>query len=219
MTMPDGPVTLPDGSVLYPPDEPLVPTDMTITEVRPVHYVVDRYGPEGAVVLLVGATGSSKSIAAQKWARDLTLEGLDIAYFDGELSEDVAKSRMKRLGADLDHLRYFHRPGLDFENPADRQRILYACHGCVAIFFDTLSSFLFAEESDNPAFVRVYQTLLAPLADMGATVFVLDHSGVPSQANPRRGVHAVRGRARRARRATSWWSRRRTDRRPSPWTS
>lgn len=198
---PDGPITLPDGGVLYPPDDPLLPTDMRITEVAPVEYVIDPYGPKGAVVFLAGATGSSKSVVGQSWGSALTRQGLPIAYYDGELPEAVAKSRMHRLGADLDLLRYFHRPGLDFENPVDRARILYACHGCAAVFFDTLSSFFFAEEGDNPAFVRVYQTLLAPLADMGMTVFVLDHSGVPSSANPRKGVHILRGQSAKAQKA------------------
>lgn len=201
--MPDGPVRLPDGSWLEQPDEPLMPLDLAelfAEPSKPTTYLDEPVVPEAARVLVVGATGSGKSVWTQALFARLSRERITCAYFDSENPRGVVKARLERLGADPDFLRYFHMSGVNLESPTDRHRILYASYGCAAVAFDTLSSFFPAEERDNPAYAQVDTRLFLPLTAMGASVVILDHTGVPTQT-PRRGIHAVRGQSAKAQKA------------------
>jgi AAA domain len=179
---------------------------------RDIQYVYPPYLPACVRVMAVGPAGAGKSMWALHVACDLSRQGIPVAYFSQENPAQVDQLRLRRMGPDLDYLRFLHGEGVDLgehqqvgtigewlqdellaiadqaarngQKPVDRWGL---------IVFDTLTGCWSGDENENAAFAALDREVLMPLVEeTGATVLLLHHTGHGGE-RPRRGATAPRG--------------------------
>jgi len=179
---------------------------------RDIQYVYPPYLPADVRVMAVGPAGAGKSIWALQVACDLSQLGIPVCYFSQENTAQVDQLRLRRVGPDLDYLRFFHGQGVDLGDHEQVRTIgewltseLVAIADQAArnsrkpvdrwglLVFDTLTGCWSGDENENAAIAALDREALMPLVEeTGATVLVLHHTGHAGE-RPRRGATAPRG--------------------------
>lgn len=161
--------------------------------IPPVDYLDEPYFPRGARIWIWGATGTSKSIYAMWKAAALSRAGHRVAYFSEEnpLPEDLRRIGLLRPAPGL--FRWFHRSGMDLQDPTWVQVMLAAASGCALVVFDSWTDLWHGDEGDNRAVQEFDATVLKPLQAVGATPVVVHHTGHRYMFSDRKGATAGRG--------------------------
>jgi KaiC/GvpD/RAD55 family RecA-like ATPase len=154
-----------------------------------IEYIRRPELPRGAVVGLTGDAGSGKSTLLTAWARDAWRnQGVPALFLDRENSLNVVAERLQRLGVE-------DGPGLRFWGgwlPAEAPQPYcstvraWAAERKGLVVVDSLSAFLEGDQNDA-AIVRRFMHQARRLANAGATVVLVHHSGKSESAQDYRG--------------------------------
>ena len=152
-----------------------------------IGYIRQPELPRGAVVALTGDSGSGKSTLATAWARDVDVP---VLFLDRENPVNVICDRLERL-------RFSEGPRLRFwggwceqEAPLpDAPAVIdwvKTCELRPLVVVDSLSAFGIIDQN-NASEMRAFMHRCRRLADLGATVLALHHSGKAETSKDYRG--------------------------------
>lgn len=152
-----------------------------------IEYLLDPILPKGAVVALTGDSASGKSTLASAWARDI--EG-PVLFLDRENPLSVIADRLDRLGfPDSPRLRFWGG-WCDQEAPMpDAPAVtdwLKTCEAGALVVVDSLSAFHGGDEN-SAGEMRAFMDRCRRVANMGATVLLVHHTGKSETAKDYRG--------------------------------
>lgn len=144
-----------------------------------IEYLRDPELPRGSVVALTGDSGCGKSTLATAWARDLWRQkGIASLFLDHENPLGVIADRLERLGMEDGPGIRFWGGWLPVEAPQPDDPIIRAWakerQGLIVV--DSFSAFHSGDQNDAGE-VRAFMHRCRRLADLGATVCILHHSG------------------------------------------
>jgi hypothetical protein len=158
-----------------------------------VEYLAAPYLPRAARVWAWGPAGAAKSMWALLEAAALSREGQVIVYVSQEnpLAEELRRVALAR--PDLERFKLFHGQGLDLVLPEHREALLAEAVGAGLVVLDTYTACWSGDENDNAAVAAFDREALVPIAELGATALVIDHTGHPQAFVSRKGAGAGRG--------------------------
>lgn len=156
-----------------------------------VEYLRDPELPNGAVVALTGDAGCGKTTLASAWARDAIAHGVAVLILDRENPRATVVERNARLQLQDGPL-YRHWGGwlpqqaplpdapviLDWVKPSEPKPL---------VIVDSLSGFFDGGDQNDAAEMRAFLHRCRRLADLGATVIPIHHSGKSESAQDYRG--------------------------------
>ena len=154
-----------------------------------ITYLYAPFVPVGAVLGVTGDAGCGKSSLATAWCRDVDVQCL---ILDRENPRAVVTDRFKRLGLPLNtaRVRVWGRwckqaPPLP-DAPEVREWVQRA-GGPVIVVVDSLAGFFEGADQNDAAPMRVFLDRSRRIADAGASVIILHHSGKGESAQDYRG--------------------------------
>jgi len=172
------------------------PLDWSIGDVEIV-MVVEPWIPRAARVLLVGATESAKSMIATSWAVSLGERGARAIVVSEENPEIEDRRRLRRLGADRDHLTFFNGSAVDLADPEWVDALIRFAQGwggVELIVVDTLTAAWSGDDLSNREIADFDREVWQPIIRAtGAAVVVVDHTGHQQFGVRREGNAAARG--------------------------
>jgi hypothetical protein len=168
--------------------------DLLARDPEPIRFVHEPHLPDARRVWGFGAAESGKSMWAAWVACSLSRAGRRVIYVSQENPLDEELRRLRRLGCDPAHLVLLHDEGVDLAQPSHVSALTDMAQDAALVVIDTLTACWSGDDSDNPSIAALDRGALAPIvANTGATVLVLDHTGHPQQFVKRQGVTAGRG--------------------------
>ena len=156
--------------------EDLPPVPETL---EPLSYLIEPVLPEGSIVGLTGDSGSGKSTVVTAWARDCIANSRPALILDRENPNGIVFKRMQHLKlANCPLLRWAGGwngdvPGLE---SAEVLEWVQACNPKPLVVVDSLAAFLAGDEN-SAGDMRNFMNHARRLADLGATVVIVHHSG------------------------------------------
>lgn len=152
-----------------------------------IEYLVPSILPKAAVVALTGDSGSGKSTVATAWARDV--EG-PVLFLDRENPVCAISDRLDRLSlADSPRLRFWGGWCAEEAPLPDAPAVLEWVSTCGAsplIVVDSLAAFHGGDEN-SAGEMRTFMGRCRRVANQGATVVVIHHSGKAETSKDYRG--------------------------------
>lgn len=148
-------------------------------------FYLDPLLPKNAYVLVYGSTEASKSMVWNAILAQGSHHGLKSSIYSLENPRAVDVSRLRRLAPNRDCFRITHEP-INLSDPIDVQSMVDRDKGQHVILIDTYSHAYQNRQGDgNEQAIAFAQTVRHIMAETGATVIVLDHSGYQNQDEPR----------------------------------
>ena len=180
-------------------ETPLRETDFSIDNLPPVfatrapiRYVRDQELPEGAVVALTGDSECGKSSVVTAWVRDaIALQGRPALILDRENPLEVVQDRMTRLDFADSPLLHWFGGWHDAPVPAPDSRLIVRWVKAQTlkpiVVIDTIVAFMDGADENSASEMRSFMNKARRLADLGATVAVIHHSGKADSSTDFRG--------------------------------
>jgi hypothetical protein len=146
--------------------------------------------PRGAVTALTGDAGSGKSTLATAWSRDAAQDGVPVLILDRENPLPVVIDRLERLGAVDQKAIKIWGGWLSQQAPLPDAPVVLDWvklpEPKPLVIVDSLSGFFDGDQNDAGE-MRSFLHRCRRLADMGASVAVIHHSGKAETARDYRG--------------------------------
>jgi hypothetical protein len=154
-----------------------------------VRYLIEPELPEGGIVALTGDPECGKSSLATAWGRDLGASGRSILLLDRDNPLQVVRQRFDRLRVVGNSITVWGG-WLPEEAPMiDDPRVLAFVRGSnpkPLVIVDSFSAFYGGDEN-NAAEMRRFMNRVRKVANLGATVVVIHHSGKSETSRDYRG--------------------------------
>lgn len=173
----------------------------------PPQWLVDGLLERGTVNLLVADSGAGKSficsdivarmLRRERWiGREMT--GDRVMVIDNENHPRLVKTRLHSLGmtnSQRDNLRYFCRLGVQLGAGSWFDRVMSEIEDFKPdlVILDTVGSCTVAVGNDGDSVMRLYATVLRPIAGQERSVLMLHHERKSQPNQPRDSRNAVLG--------------------------
>jgi archaellum biogenesis ATPase FlaH len=154
-----------------------------------VRYLLKPVLPEGGVVGVTGDSSSGKSTLAFAWAREVRRSGREVLILDRENPINVVTDRLARLGIVDGDFQIWGGWLFDEPTQPDSPIVMSWVRSCLLpslIIVDSLIAFHGGDENDAKL-MREFMARCRKLADLGATVIVIHHTGKAETAKDYRG--------------------------------
>jgi predicted ATP-dependent serine protease len=155
-----------------------------------ITYIQEPELPEGAIVALTGDSGCGKSTLACAWAGKAAESDRQVLVLDRENPLAVVVERFERLGMrDGPKLHYWGGWLPEVAPPPGGAMVLtwvVSCNPRPLIIVDSLSAFYEGNENESAA-MREWMSQCRTLADLGATVLIIHHTGKGESTQDYRG--------------------------------
>jgi hypothetical protein len=157
---------------------------------REIRYLIEPELPEGAVIALTGDSGSGKSTLATAWAGRVSAMARPVLILDRENPSAVLVDRLERLGIGDGSMLRIWGGWLSEEAPQPASALVLAWVASneprPLIVIDSLVAFHPGDENDAGE-TRAFMHQCRKLADIGATVVILHHTGKAETSQDFRG--------------------------------
>lgn len=161
--------------------------DFTGREIRFLH---NPLLAEGGITSFTGDSGSGKSTVATYLAGEVSAAGVPVLILDRENSVAIVADRLARLGISDGPLLRIWGGWVPDETPQPGSKIVLdwvkCCDPKPLIIVDSLAAFYNASENDSNE-MRRWMQQCRRLADAGATVLILHHTGKSEKSQDYRG--------------------------------
>jgi predicted ATP-dependent serine protease len=159
-------------------------------EVAEIDYLLKPELPEGAIVALTGDSGSGKSTLALAWAAKVAASGREVLVVDRENPLSVVVERIRRLGIARTPMLHYWGGWLPAQAPQPGASMVMTwarfCTPLPLIVVDSFIAFYVGNENDSAA-MRDWMNQIRLLANLGATVLIIHHTGKGESTQEYRG--------------------------------
>jgi hypothetical protein len=155
-----------------------------------ISYIQEPELPEGAIVAVTGDSGCGKSTLALGFAATAAESGRQVLILDRENPGSVVLERFERLGIRDGPTLHYWGGWLQGQAPGPGESIILtwiiSCNPRPLVIIDSFIAFYDGNENDSAA-VREWMNLCRIMANLGATVLVVHHTGKAESTQDYRG--------------------------------
>ena len=198
-------------ALLHPPSDGwLIPADEMASQPAPLSWLIKRWLPDNALIMVHGPSGGGKTFVVLDWCLRIASAATDwfgtkvkpgrVIYLAGEghhgLRGRVAAWKQHHKAGSLNM--WLSRDGCDLNTPEGYQRVTDSIRGLDAppslIVVDTLHRFLMGDENSAQDAKTMIDACAGLMREFGCSVLLVHHTGVSDEAQHRaRGSSAWKG--------------------------